>query len=248
MAGSRVHAAKNSLTMFHSPSTGVFGNALDIRQSLKALDKVQESLIECMLTKSKKTRDEIQSGYFDYSDHWLSAEEAMEEGFVDEIAEKKAVVSHEVTSMDYQEMVARFSEMIPEAKRKGKLVAFFENIFSASKATEQTNENKSKEMDIKILQGALSLSDTATETEVLDSIKKRGSDLAAAIAARDTALKDLEAQRQAKAQAEKELEELKKAPGAETAKAETDTDKLEGSQSAETFTDALSYCFEVLKK
>lgn len=248
MAGSKVHAAKNSLTMLHSPSTGVFGNARDIRQSLNALDKVQNSLIECMLAKSKKTRDEIQSDYFDYSDHWLSAEEAMEEGFVDEIAEKKAAVSQQVTSMDYQEMVARFSEMIPEAKRRGKLVAFFENIFTENKTPEQDTEKKSQEMDIKTLQGALSLSDAATETEVLDSIKKLGSDMAATIAARDTALKDLEAERQAKAQAEKELEELKKAPGAETAKAETDTDKLEGNQSAETFTDALSYCFGVLKK
>lgn len=249
MAGSTVHAAKNSLTMIHSPSIGVFGNARDIRQSLEALDKVQGSLIQCMLGKSKKTKEELQKEYFDYSDHWLSADEAREEGFIDEIAEKKAAGNQQMTAQDYQEMVARFSEMVPEVKRRGKFFAFFENLFNPGREQSSTiDQILSQDMDLKMLTQALSLADGATETDVLNSIKKMGSDLTAVTAARDTALRDLEAEKAAKAKAEKELEDLRKAPGADPAKAETDTDKLEGNQSAENFTDALAYCFTVLKK
>lgn len=248
MAGEKVHAARNSLMMLHSPSTGVWGNAREIQQTLSTLDKVQNSLVECLLTRSTKTREEIIGSYFDYSDHWLSAEEAQQEGFVDELSGSKAEVSRKVAALDYQELVARFGELVPEEKRKGKLVAFFENLFTPTIDRTTTEEISTKDMDIKTLQAALSLGEGATENEVLDRIRQMATDLATEKAAREKAQKDLNDASAAKAQAEKELEEYKKKPGAAPATVDVETDNLEVKDQADSFTEALAYCQSVLKK
>jgi hypothetical protein len=59
---------------------------------------------------------------------------------------------------------------------------------------------------------------------------------------------DLTDARAAKAQAEKELEEYKKKPGAAPATVDVETDNLEVKDQADSFTEALAYCQSVLKK
>ena len=230
MAGSTVHSAKNALMMLHSPSTGAWGNAAELRQALNALEKVQNSLIECLMPRTEKTKAEIEAEYFDYQDHWLSAEEAQAEGFIDDIIEKKAPITQKEAAREYREMVARFGDMIPNDKRKGKLVSWIENLFSPGQ-----EQITATDMDIKKLQVALSLGDTATETDVLNSIQKLISDLAAektalaaANAAKDTATGELNNLKAAKAQVDQELEALKKSPGAPPAQIDPDPEPGDG--------------------
>ena len=248
MAGSKVHAARNSLMMLHSPSTGVWGNAKEISEALSTLDKVQNSLVECLLTRSNKTREQITAEYFDYSDHWLSAEEARQEGFVDELTGKGAQVSSKVAAMDYQQLVARFGELVPEEKRKGKLVAFFESLFSWQTDHSTGQDISNDDMDLKTLQAALSLSDGASETQVLERIQQMGTDLAAEKSAREKAENELIQANNARQKAEKELEEFKKKPGATTATVDVDTDNLDVNDQAGSFTEALAFCHSILKK
>jgi ATP-dependent Clp endopeptidase proteolytic subunit ClpP len=228
MAGKTVHASKNSLLMIHSPSTYASGNAKDFRQALDALDKVQNSLIECLLPRTQKTRAEIEAQYFDYTDHWLSADEAKAEGFIDDVIEKEASVNQKVAAKEVQEMFAHMSEPIPKESGFMKLVATLKNIFTPEKKDSISNDD----MDIKTIQAALALSDTATETDVLDSIKKMGTDLSAARAdhgaekaAKDSALKALAEEKAAKALVEKEFEDFKKSAGAVSAALDPDLGK-----------------------
>ncbi len=228
MAGQKVHAAKNSLMMLHSPSTGVWGNAREIRQALIALEKVQNSLVECMLARTDKTREEVEAAYFDYSDHWLSAEEALEECFIDEVVDPKGEMHLKVAAQDYQELVARFGELVPQEKRRSRLTGFFESLFQKQEI------NTTRDMDIKTLQAALSLGEAATEQDVLDSIRRLDA--------------ELKAEKAGKAELQKELEELRKQPGAAPAAVDAETDTLRTADGAGSFTDALAYCFQVLKK
>lgn len=231
MAGSTVHSAKNALMMVHSPSTGVWGNAVDLRNALTTLEKVQNSLIQCMLSRTEKTKSEVEVEYFDCQDHWLSADEAQAEGFIDEIIEKKATISQKEAAREYKEMVAIFSNTITSDRRKGKLVAWIENLFTP---VAEQQETFSKDMDIKTMQAALSLSDTATETDVLASINKLKSDysasqaaLAAAVAEKNTLTQDLTRLKAEKATIEQELEDLKKEPGAPPAAVDPNPEPVE---------------------
>jgi hypothetical protein len=125
------------------------------------------------------------------------------------------------------------SEPLPKESGFMKLVATLKNIFTPEKTTPEKKDSISNEdMDIKTIQAALALSDTATETDVLDSIKKMGTDLSAARAdlgtekaALASATKALADEKAAKALVEKELEDLKKSPGADPAAIDPDPDK-----------------------
>lgn len=242
MAGATVHSAKNSLMMLHSPSTYARGNAKELRGVLDVLDKVQNSLVECLLTRSAKVKAELEAEYFDYQDHWLTADEAQAAGFVDQLSEKKATVPQNITNMRYQEMVAQFNQLVPEEKRKPKLIAFFENFFSIT--------NKSEEMDPQKLRAAFAMEDKATDEEILaraTALVQDNGDMKKSLTDMKSELEREAAQRAA---VEQEFETFKNQAGANSATTETTTDKLKTGgedKAAETFVDALSECFKILK-
>lgn len=255
MAGQTVHAAKNSLLMIHSPSTGVWGNAKDLRDALDVLEKVQNSLIECLMPRTKKTRSEIETEFFDYTDHWLSADEALKEGFIDEIIESPANVSQKAAAKAYQEMVAHLSDPAPEKTMLSKIAATLKNIFIPEKQDSPTTDsNLMNDMDIKTLQVALSLGDTATETDVLAAIIALNqnftalkAELANEKAARKTAEDNLTAEQAITADQKKKIEDLEKEPGSDPAKVDPDPTP-EGDPEPENFFQALASVRKILKK
>jgi ATP-dependent Clp endopeptidase proteolytic subunit ClpP len=156
-----VHSADNALTMLHSPSTGAYGNARDIRQVLGMLDKVQDSLISCIASRGTKTSEEIKAQYFDYNDHWLSADEAKTEGLVDLIEKGTKKISNKITGMPLDKIMDEFDSLV-----KGK--GFFDRFFS--QAHDMFTPNDDTDMDIKVLRTACKLGEKATEQEILDWI------------------------------------------------------------------------------
>lgn len=92
LAGDKIFMAENALFMIHNPQGGlfVFGDEQDIeKESGKILDilrKVKGSIINTYVKKANLTEDEIKTMMNEES--WLSANEAIEAGFVDEIVDK----------------------------------------------------------------------------------------------------------------------------------------------------------------
>ena len=78
-----VRMPKNALFMVHNPITFAYGNNQDMQKTLEMLNKVKNSIIETYLNKAK-TNKETLSELMD-NETWMSAEEAKEYGFVDEI-------------------------------------------------------------------------------------------------------------------------------------------------------------------
>lgn len=166
MAGKTVHAADNALMMIHSPSTGAWGNARDFQQVLEALDKVQEGLITCFTSRnSDKTADEIKTAYFDYSDHWLTADEAMAESFIDEIEKGNKKVSEKATSLSHDQVIAQFDSLVKGRNLFDRVFTQVQSLFSINNETD---------MDLKKLIKACGLQDNATEQDVLDWIAEHG--------------------------------------------------------------------------
>lgn len=229
MAGKTVHAADNSLMMIHSPSTGAWGNAKDFKQVMEALDKVQEGLIACFTSRNTaKTADEIKTAYFDYSDHWLTADEAIGENFVDEIEKGTKKVSDKVKSMSHDQIINEFESLV-----KGRTL--FDRFFS--QAHDFFSPNQDTDMNLKKLITACGLPKDATEQDVLDWIAEHGTPVDEAEEAEETQEEEETEEEEATEEAEgtdpkdqeiaklkAELEALKKAPGAQNKKVAKATD------------------------
>jgi ATP-dependent Clp endopeptidase proteolytic subunit ClpP len=81
----RVRMAENSLFMIHQPSTGGWGNANDLEREVEILRKLENIMLANYAKKTGQTVEALREKYFDGNDHWLTAEEALAEGFIDEL-------------------------------------------------------------------------------------------------------------------------------------------------------------------
>lgn len=91
MAGDRVIMPRNAMMMIHNPWTIAWGDANELRKIADELDKIRESLIAVYEDKTRMDRDRIIE-MLD-AETWMTAEEAVEMGFADEIEEAKAVAA-----------------------------------------------------------------------------------------------------------------------------------------------------------
>lgn len=86
LAGDKVYMAENALYMMHNPWGMVLGNAEDMRKQADVLDKVRETMLSAYMNKSGQEKEDIIALLDEES--WLTAEEAQEAGFIDEISGK----------------------------------------------------------------------------------------------------------------------------------------------------------------
>lgn len=81
--GDKVYMAANSLFMVHRPLCMAYGNADDFEKTIQVLQKTEDGLIQNYMRRFKGTEDELRQMLQDET--WLSADEAKEWGFVDEV-------------------------------------------------------------------------------------------------------------------------------------------------------------------
>lgn len=91
MAGDTVYMPKNAMMMIHNPWTIAFGTADDFRKLAEDMDKIRESLIVAYQDKSGQDREKIIE-MMD-AETWMTAEEAVELGFADEIEQTKKLAA-----------------------------------------------------------------------------------------------------------------------------------------------------------
>lgn len=85
MAGDTVSIAENGLFMIHAPWGGVVGNASEVRQYADVLDKFAEAMVSSYVGQTGKSAEAMRALVTDGEDHWYTAHEAADAGFVDEI-------------------------------------------------------------------------------------------------------------------------------------------------------------------
>lgn len=91
MAGDTVYMPRNAMMMIHSPWTIAAGNAKDFRKMADDLDAAREGMIGAYQSKSGIDRDEL-IAMLD-TETWLSAEQAVELGFADEVEQSKQIAA-----------------------------------------------------------------------------------------------------------------------------------------------------------
>jgi len=84
LAGTKRKAHKNSYIMIHNPAVMIAGGSVDLRKAADELDRIKETIITLYRDRgvnlSKKKLDELMT-----VETWLTAEDALKYGFIDEI-------------------------------------------------------------------------------------------------------------------------------------------------------------------
>lgn len=88
MAGSKIVMPENSFMMVHNPWSFAMGNADELRDQADTLDKIGASLVGTYAKRTGQTDEKIREMLS--KDTWLTAAEAKELGFADEVVESVA--------------------------------------------------------------------------------------------------------------------------------------------------------------
>lgn len=91
MAFDKVVMPKNTMMMIHDPISYAVGNADEMRDTADLLDKFKNSITSGYADKSGKTAEEISALLS--NETWISADEALEMGFADEVIDPIEVVA-----------------------------------------------------------------------------------------------------------------------------------------------------------
>jgi len=114
LAGERVVMAENALFMIHEPYVGVIGTADELRNMAGLLDKISDSILAVYEAKTGAERETLVAAMA--AETWYSAAEALEAGFVDEVAEPiRAAASFDLSAFRYRHVpAALLSDSSPE--------------------------------------------------------------------------------------------------------------------------------------
>lgn len=85
LCGFPVFMGELSQIMIHNVKGGCYGSKDEILQCVEEMKTVENSLIQIIAKRMKKSNDEIRTLFFDGSDHWLSAEQCKQYGLINGI-------------------------------------------------------------------------------------------------------------------------------------------------------------------
>lgn len=105
MAGETITMAANAQMMIHAPWGYAIGNAQQLREQAEILDRYAKAMAHAYADKSGKSYEDALALITDGKDHWFLAEEAVAEGFADEVGEELAIAASLARSFD----LARFT-------------------------------------------------------------------------------------------------------------------------------------------
>ena len=100
MAGDEVYVSPVSMMMVHDPSTFAIGNESDMKEAIKVLKEVKESIINAYMEKTGKSHDELAALMKDEGT-WMNAKKAVELGFADGILYKTEEQTEDLIATAY---------------------------------------------------------------------------------------------------------------------------------------------------
>lgn len=107
-----VKMPKNAMFMIHNPITMAYGNNQDMAKAVELLDKIKDNIIATYLGKVNIDKEKLSE--LMNNETWLTAKEAKEYGFIDEIIDEnieKAVVENKLVVNDCTFDVSKFKNL-----------------------------------------------------------------------------------------------------------------------------------------
>ena len=85
LCGKPVQMSRYARLMLHSVQGGCYGNKDEMKDCIREIEALEDTLCEMYATRMGKDKEEIRAMYFDGKDHWLRADEALALGLIDGI-------------------------------------------------------------------------------------------------------------------------------------------------------------------
>lgn len=85
LCGKPVQMSRYARLMLHSVQGSCYGNKDEMKNCIREIEALEDTLCEMYATRMGKAKDEIRAMYFDGWDHWLRADEALALGLIDGI-------------------------------------------------------------------------------------------------------------------------------------------------------------------
>lgn len=145
MAGDKISIAPTAQMMIHKASTQASGNADDLNHQAGVLNNIDKSIVNAYQLKTGMSPTDLLQ--LMSNETWLTAQDAVDKGFADEITapagKSSAVVqaplfANSLSNTPSRDIVNKFNLLIGKAKAFDKLQTTEEPL----KAVEQTQENK----------------------------------------------------------------------------------------------------------
>lgn len=122
LCGRRVEMSRYARMMLHNVSGGCFGNKKDLQDMISTIESLEDTIAEIIGTRSGKDKEEVKSTYFDGTDHWLKADEALGLGLIDAIYDVEPIPEESSTDDIYRIFTNRLElEQQPQNPDKMKL-------------------------------------------------------------------------------------------------------------------------------
>lgn len=131
MAGDKIIMAENSLMMIHKPHGIVVGTSDDYRKGADVLDTVEDTLINTYSNRTSTVSELIKDMMKEET--WMTAEEALELGFADEISEDMKIAAYSVPSRYFEQY-----HKIPEGLQKSSAKQHSERLAHMNAVIERT--------------------------------------------------------------------------------------------------------------
>ena len=142
LCGRPVEMSKYARLMIHSVSGGCYGDKNELKSVLAEVEGLEVTLCEMLAEKLGASPDDIKARYFDGTDHWLTADEALRLGIIDGIYD---------------------ADPVPDDSSPEQIYTIFNNRLHRGPQNEL-------DMNIDILKKRPQFKDCATEADVLERI------------------------------------------------------------------------------
>ncbi len=134
MAADYIYMAENAIFMIHKPFSFAIGNTDELQHEKEILEKVEDTLVVNYMRHFKGTEDELRQLMADES--WLTADEALEYGFCDEIVQAVEVAAcakgYVINGVEFDDSINAVKDKIKEHKKEVN-----DHMFEYDKALEQ---------------------------------------------------------------------------------------------------------------
>ena len=201
LCGKPVEMSKYARLMLHSVSGGCYGNKQDLQRCMEEIESLEGSLSEIYAERLGMSKEEVKQTYFDGEDHWLTAKEALDLGFIDDIYDADPVSPEKQTgsketkgadadilySITYEQKNRGRCESVPPMETGKKRPRFKDcasdaDVFrlmdqleeEAGKVPILTKENTDLKAKVKTYEDKAEAEDLAARKQLLDAAEQDG--------------------------------------------------------------------------
>lgn len=166
LCGKPVEMSRYARLMIHTVRGGCWGTKKDMADCIQQLDALEGTLCSMYAEKLGRSEEEIRSQYFDGEDHWLSAQEALAQGFIDGIydvepaGEAAGTVAMLSDKSTVEEIYATFNNRLQMEPQNSNKMAFLDELKKNPKFKDCASEEEA-------LRVVAQLSQTAGGAEAL---------------------------------------------------------------------------------